>query len=329
MKAERLAPGMLRLPLPLPDFFKRKSSTDNDHIADDLDWNAIRLDGAENLRLKSIEERRALADAEMNGLLDRYLPRRRPISLDDYDWSQIQPEKVAPVLRKSAWFVNSVESNAQGAGANFISASRKGKVTWLEHFNIEAWEPEEIMHGQIFREWFIRSGIVSEDEIDTQIQKVRDRGITIGEKFNDLEASTYGWPQETIGKYFYRTMIDYAKQSENGYDPVLVKILTDVMSQENFHGYVQFMGTKAKLKYFPERFGKDVVHTLVNFQMPGHQMCPELQAEAPQLAKEMGLPVDKLMRELRKGVIELAGKKGVTQVFLALGAKKVRDRLHF
>jgi len=100
------------------------------------------------------------------------------------------------------------------------------------------------------------------------------------------------------------------------------------MSQENFHRYVYFMGMKATLKYFPQRFGKDVVHTLVNFQMPGHHMCPKLQAEAPQLAKEMGLPVGKLRSELGRGLVEVAGKKGVTQVILALGAKKVGDRLH-
>lgn len=269
-----------------------------------------------------------LVDTEMNRLLDRYLPKRRPISLDDYPWTQLQPDKVDPVLRKSTWFVNSVESNAQGAGANIRAASMRGNVTWLDRFDVDAWEPEEIMHGLIFREWFIRSHLVSEDEIDTQIQKVRDRGFPIGEDFNDLEATSYGWPQETVGMYFYQTMINYAKQSENGYDPVLVKILTDVMSQENFHRYVHFMGTKAKLKYFPERFGKDVVHTLVNFQMPGHHMCPELQRDAPQLAKEMGLPFGKLRHELKSGIVELAGYKGLSQVILALGAKKVGDFLH-
>jgi len=271
--AERLEHGMMRLPLPpLPNLLRRKPNPE-DHITDDLDWNAIDLRGVEDLRSKSIEEKRALVDTAMNGLLDRYLPRRRPISFDDYDWNQMRPEKVDPVLRKSTWFVNSVESNAQDAGANIASASRKGKVTWLGRFE-EKWEEEEIMHGQIFREWFIKSDLVSQQEIDAQIQAVRDRGFRIGEGFNELEAASYGWPQETTGMYFYKSMINYAKQSENGYDPVLVKILTDVMSQENFHRYVYFMGMKATLKYFPQRFGKDVVHTLVNFQMPGHVKYP-------------------------------------------------------
>lgn len=326
MGAERLEPGNIRLPLPIPNLLRRKPNPEHD-VPDDLDWNAIRLDGAENLRSKSIEEKRALVDTEMNRLLDRYLPRRRPISFNDYKWSQMQPEKVNPVLRKSTWFVNSVESNAQGAGANIAAASRKGKVTWLGRFE-EKWEEEEVMHGQIFREWFIHSDLVSQQEVDAQIQRVRDRGFPIGEGFNELEAASYGWPQETAGMYFYRSMINYAKQSENGFDPVLVKILTDVMSQENFHRYIYFMGMKATLKYFPQRFGKDVVHTLTNFQMPGHHMCPELQAEAPRLAKEMGLPVGKLRRELSRGIFELAGRKGQSQVVLALGVKKAGDLLH-
>lgn len=327
MGAERLEPGMTRLPLPLPNLLRRKPNPEYD-IVDDLDWNAINLRGAENLRLLSVERKRELLDQEMNGLLDRYLPRRKPISINDYHWDQLQPDKVDPILRTSTWFVHSVESNAQGAGANLVAASRKGKVTWLERFDVDAWEPEEIMHGQIFREWFIRSGLVSVDEIDTQIQKVRDRGFPLGKGFNELEVASYGWPQETTGMYFYQSMINYAKQSKNGYDPVLVKILTDVMSQENFHRYIYFMGMKATLKYFPQRFGKDVVHTLSNFQMPGHFMCPELQALAPQLAKEMGLPVNKLTSELGRGINELAGIKGVAQVYLALKARKIRDRLH-
>ena len=326
MGAERLEPGMIRFPLPVPDLLRRKLSPEHG-IPDDLDWHAIDLRGAENLRSKSTEEKRALVDGEMNGLLDRYLPKRMPISFDDYDWRQMQPEKVDPVLRTSTWFVNSVESNAQGAGANIASASRKGKVTWLGRFE-EKWEEEEIMHGQIFREWFIKSDLVSQQEIDAQIQTVRDRGFPIGKGFNELEAASYGWPQETAGMYFYQSMINHAKQSENGYDPVLVKILTDVMSQENFHRYIYFMGMKATLKYFPQRFGKDVVHTLVNFQMPGHHMCPELQAEAPRLAKEMGLPIRKLRHELSDGIVEVAGKKGLIQVALALGTKKVGDLLH-
>jgi len=48
--------------------------------------------------------------------------------------------------------------------------------------------------------------------------------------------------------YFYGAMINYAKQSENGYDPVLVKGFTDVMSQENFHRYIHWMGVKSKAK---------------------------------------------------------------------------------
>jgi len=326
MGTERLEPGMTRLPLPLPNLLRRRPNPEHD-VPDDLDWNAIRLEGVENLRSKSAEEKRALVDGEMNNLLDRYLPKRTPISFGDYQWGQLQPDKVGPVLRKSTWFVNSVESNAQGAGAIISSASRKGKVTWLGRFE-EKWEEEEIMHGQIFREYFIRSNLASQQEVDAQIQTVRDRGFPIGENFNELEAVSYGWPQETVGMYFYRAMINYAKQSENGYDPVLVRILTDVMSQENFHRYIYFMGMKATLKYFPQRFGKDVVHTLVNFQMPGHHMCPELQAEAPRLAKEMGLPIRKLRHELSDGIVEVAGKKGLIQVALALGTKKVGDLLH-
>lgn len=326
MSTERLLPDMIRLPFPLPDLFRRKLNP-RDNTPDDLDWNAIRLDGVENLRSKSIEEKRALADEEMNRLLDRYLPKRKAISLADYNWNQMQPEKVDSVLHESTWFVNSVESNAQGAGANLTSASRRGEVTWLGRFE-EKWEEEEVMHGQIFREWLIQSSLVSQQEVDTQIQTVRDRGFPIGEGFNELEATSYGWPQETVGMYFYRAMINYAKQSENGYDPVLVKILTDVEKQENFHRYIYFMGIKATLKYFPQRFGKEVVHTLVNFQMPGHHMVPELQAEAPQLAKEMGLPIGALRHELKSGIVDLAGYKGLSRVVLALGAKKVGDLLH-
>lgn len=230
---------MRRLPLPLPDSLRRKTSI----ITDDFDWNAIDLRGVENLRSKSTEEKRALVDGEMNGLLDRYLPKRGAISFTDYQWNQMQPEKVDTVLRSSTWFVNSIESNAQGAGANLASASRKGNVTWLGRFE-EKWEEEEIMHGLIFREWFIRSGLVPKDKIDMQIEKVRARGFPIGANFNELEAASYGWPQETAGMYFYRSMINYAKQSEDGYDPVLVKILTDVMKQENFHRYILY-GSKS------------------------------------------------------------------------------------
>jgi len=57
-------------------------------------------------------------------------------------------------------------------------------------------------------------------------------------------------------------------------------------------------------------------------------MVPELQAEAPRLAKEMGLPIGKLKQELRSGIVELAGHKGLGKVALALGVKKVGDFLH-
>lgn len=84
------------------------------------------------------------------------------------------------------------------------------------------------------------------------------------------------------------------------------------------------MDLKAGLKYFPERFG-EVVKTLANFQMPGHHMVPELQREAPKLAKQMGLPVGALRHELKTGLVKLGGYKGLSRVVLALGVKKVGD----
>ena len=267
-------------------------------------------------------------DAEMQAILDRYLPGRRPMSVDDYDWKTMRPETVDRDFLEAVGFVTLVEANPKDPGGQIIKAADRSNAPWLRRFITQTWLPEEGMHHAPFKEYLIRSGAYNEGFLDDEIAKVVDRGFVHGAGYSELQATTYGWLQELITWRFYDSMRDYLlfqATDENPADPVMVKILADIAKQENFHRHVYLTGAKTVLKHQPERKG-EVVTAVAEFLMPGHHMAPDWQPKAPVWSQKFNFPLKGVIHDIAHGMVELTGHRGLGQAAILYGA---RNHIHW
>lgn len=118
--------------------------------------------------------------------------------------------------------------------------------------------------------------------------------------------------QEATTWRFYQAMQSATR------DPVLKQVLNDVAKQENFHRHIYFEGAKATLEHNPNS-AKEVIETVAEFIMPGYEMAPELQAEAPRWARKFNFSSRTLLREQASGLIELIGHEGLGESAIAYG----------
>lgn len=269
-----------------------------------------------------------MIDAEMQAVLDRYLPNRRPMSVEDYDWDTMRPETVDNDFLEAVGFVTLVESNPKDPGGQIIAAADRSNAPWLRRFITQTWLPEEGMHHAPFKEYLIRSGAYDEEFLDDEISKVVERGFVHGTGYSELQAATYGWLQELITWRFYDAMRDYLLSrgtDDNPADPVMVKILADIAKQENFHRHVYLTGAKTVLKHQPERKG-EVVTAVAEFLMPGHHMAPEWQPKAPLWSEKFNFPFRGVIRDIARGLVELTGHRGLGQAAILYGT---RNNIHW
>ena len=267
-------------------------------------------------------------DAEMQAILDRYLPNRRPMSPDDYDWNQIRPESVDRDFLEAVGFVTLVEANPKDPGGQIIAAADRSNAPWLRRFITQTWLPEEGMHHVPFKEYLIRSNAYDEDFLNDEISKVIDRGFVHGAGYTDLQAATYGWLQELITWRFYDAMRDYLLSKatdDDPADPVMLKILADIAKQENFHRHVYLTGAKTILKHQPQR-KSEVVTAVAEFLMPGHHMAPDWQPKAPLWSEKFNFPLKQVIRDIARGMVELTGHRGLGQATILYGA---RNEIHW
>lgn len=260
---------------------------------------------------------------EMQAMLDRYLPNRRPMSVEDYDWDLMRPETVDRDFLEAVGFVTLVEANPKDPGGQIIKAADRSNAPWLRRFITQTWLPEEGMHHAPFKEYLIRSGAYDEDFLDDEISKVVDRGFVHGTGYSELQAATYGWLQELITWRFYDSMRSYLQlraTANNPADPVMVKILADIAKQENFHRHVYLTGAKTVLKHQPERKG-EVVSAVAEFLMPGHHMAPDWQPKAPVWSEKFNFPLKGVIHDIAHGMVELTGHRGLGQAAILYGAR--------
>ena len=257
-------------------------------------------------------------EEEMQLVLDRYLPHRSPLRVDDYRWDEVRPDAVDQEFIDALTFVTLVESNPTAAAENLLAAADRGNAPWLRQFVTQTWHPEESMHPVVFREYLVSSGAITALEVDRQIQDSNDRGLEYGKGYSDLQGATYGWLQELITWRFYEAMRDHVLSNggpDKPTDMVLVKVLGDVAKQENFHRYIYLCGIRTILKHAPERKW-EVVSTVGEFLMPGHHMTPEMQTQAPQWSEKVGFSHRKLGYDIVGEMIALTGYNGLAQASL-------------
>lgn len=264
---------------------------------------------------------------EMQTFLDKHEKKRRPISLDDYDWDNIRPNNISQSLIDSLFFVTLVESDTHAYAQKLLEAADKYNAPYLRRFIDRTWVPEEDMHHVPLREYLAHAGLEPKEVIDAAIAKVRSIDFTHGEGYTELRASSYGWMQEHATFRFYQVMPNSLRTDEKQYkDPVLVKILLDIGKQENFHRAFYLLAVRTILNHEPERW-REVARTAAEFQMPGHIVTPEQQAKATGWAMEFGLDPKSVKSDYIEELVKLIGYRGLGYSAILYGIRNLPRHL--
>lgn len=251
---------------------------------------------------------------KMHALLNLYLPKRRPLALEGYNWDAIQPDLIGPDLAQCLRYVAEVESFPEKPARHLLNSADKSGATWQRSFVEDIWLPEERMHGVLLRELAIRCGAVSQPLIDQEIDQIRAREFKIGANYSSLQANTHGFLQESTTWRFYQAMLSATP------DPVVKKILNDIAKQENFHRHVYFQGAKTTLEHNPNA-AKEVVEAVEEFIMPGEHMVTELNRQTPRWAKKFNFQSRTALRDRITGLVDLIGYAGLGEATIAYLAK--------
>lgn len=252
-------------------------------------------------------------NAEMDTFLKHYSSRHELFSPDKYPLSQIDIDSLNPFFKKAIIFVANVESNPKDPADRFLEAAERSGASWMTKFVTDTWHPEETWHGILLREAAISCRIISEQQIDQEIEQVKARGFNIGVGYNAIEAGLYGRFQEKFTKEFYDGL------KRNTQDKTLQAIFRDLAKQENFHGMVQLAGLKSVLKHNPHISSwikEQIISAMAEFKMPGNVMVPEHQAALAQ-DRSFTFSIPNLLKQLAKEFIPLVGYDGLGKAALS------------
>ena len=132
------------------------------------------------------------------------------------------------------------------------------------------WSFEESRHGLAFREYLLRSGMRSQEQIDSLDEMVFSRNW-IPPFPTVRQMSCYGALQEGATYTAYKAQKDKA---EAGSNPVLKAIFTNVASDEAAHAGFYRKVVEIELGVYREATVCDFAHVLANFKMPGDGLIP-------------------------------------------------------
>lgn len=261
----------------------------------------------------------SLANQRINALVDARLKKVRPLNPTDYDLDAIQPDLIVPDLRQMLVFVAGVESNPTDPAIiqrNIaIAAGATGKLRFLD----QVWLPEESGHATVTYEMAIRSGGISGSAMDEHVNRIKERGFSIGVNYSLIQTDIYSLIQEKVARYSYNPTM----KTGSG-DPVINKGFTDLAGQESFHAHVYYEHAKAIFESNPQHkdyLADQVIEAVADFKLPGHHMFPELQKDSPKWAKRLGFPYKLLLKELYLGLEGLVGQEGVGKAIRAYASR--------
>lgn len=262
-----------------------------------------------------------VVNEQMHAVLDKYTPRRRPLRVADYDWERVDPDLMSPNFKSTIRFVALVESNPKTPAEHTLRAAEQEDATWLTRFIEETWLPEETMHGVILKEAAICIGATSKKEIDEDIEGVRKRGFPFGRAYTVVKGSTFSWIQEHTTRRYYEAVRSGAK------DPEVKRMLGDLASQENFHGFIYKEDLNLEVAHNPDLVKGEIVEASSEFEMPGYTMVPQLQEEARDTT-EFGFSPKTVLREIVNGLVELVGYEGLGRVALTFNSRQFTSGLN-
>jgi acyl-[acyl-carrier-protein] desaturase len=202
--------------------------------------------------------------------------KRRWSVFDDIPWDALERGKSTPELALCAETFCGVEMYLPDYVSQGIEV---GRVTFGEAWFMACWGYEESKHALVLREYLLRSGQRTQEQVDTFERQVLSRRWQ--RPFDTARRMVaYGALQELVTFMMYRKQ---RAQAEAAGDEVLSAIYRYVGADEAAHaGFYQDL---LALYLDDDRAGalKDLHHVLTNFRMPADDLVPDYAQRVEQM----------------------------------------------
>jgi Fatty acid desaturase len=209
----------------------------------------------------------------------------------------LKDEDLAGILRLALL----TECAAETFGKAIDERARRHGADWLSRFNSRVWLPDELTHHTPYKLILLNLGF-SEEEVDRQIRHTQE--IPFDHRGGDLpvQVTTFGFVQEYLTDNWHGLVAKLLKRAS----PEASYMATRVKRRETLHTAwyrdmtaLQIEGDPGLLPAMAEALGK--------FEMPAHQVAPDLQDEVGRWLPAMGADFERMVKDLLRLVHQTMG----------------------
>jgi acyl-[acyl-carrier-protein] desaturase len=263
----------------------------------------------------------AASDKMREGVYRAYLEffdvaerKRRWHPLNDIPWEKVDRSRIGEDDAIRVETFCGVELYVPDYTANGFHLTRRSfGLGWFE----ASWGYEESKHGLVFREYLVRSGLRTEEQVQQFEDQIFSKVWTL--PFPTVrQMNAYGALQESATYLIYRAQRQAA--IERG-DEVLEKMFYFVGRDEAAH--LGFYRQVLELEMAEDREGTiaDLAHVVSQFQMPGVKLIPEYE-------KRMQVPGVGISSEhfLQQGIFPLLKALGTSRRELVHALHQSKER---
>lgn len=240
--------------------------------------------------------------------------KRRWHPLNDIPWEKVDRSRIGEEDAIRVETFCGVELYVPDYTANGLHLTRRSfGLAWFE----ASWGFEESKHGLVFREYLVRSGLRTEEQVQAFEDQIFSKVWTLPYP-NIRQMNAYGALQEAATYLIYRAQRQAA--IERG-DEVLEKMFHFVGRDEAAH--LGFYRQVLELEMAEDREGTiaDLAHVVSRFEMPGVKLIPEWE-------KRMAVPGVAISSEhfLQAGVFPLLKSVGTSRRELVHALQRSKER---
>lgn len=190
------------------------------------------------------------------------------------------------------------------------------KADWLLDFNETIWKPDEATHRLPYKIILMHMGF-SEEELDRRMKLAQQRAYTHLSGKTPIYVTGYATQQEKVTDYVH----GLNRVALHDSNPIAAHNVGRIQGRENLHKQWYRTFTALQVLDSPSNIS-EVARSIVEFEMPDHEITPELGKNAELWQDELGADRERLLGELLDTLEQASGsRRNFGELILKIGAE--------
>jgi len=187
----------------------------------------------------------------------------------------------------------------------------------LDWFIRQVWDPDEESHFLPYRLFGMGMG-ASEAHMDERVKRARASSFTHRGVDTPAGVVMFGTEQEYLTGNWHRIMAKLIRPA----CPEAASAITWVAQREVLHKQWYREMAAILLEEEPRRV-QEMAHAIIRFEMPGNQICPELEHQVSGWLTNMGADIDQIVAGMVREIYKISSSTGMAgKMALEIGEAK-------